>query len=183
MRELYEALQHMSTLAPKFYRMIIWIREEKVWTIAKHHLRLLLKPGKDPTLLSSYHPVLPVNTDLEIKSKALSQRLETIAPCIIHPAQTGFIKGLRSTKNTHRLLNWLDYSSINNLQTTIIYCYRNWYRNDFWPGKLKMYLCKTAWIWIWEFFHNLDQNLLYSLPCANFPKLLSSDGQCYPLPP
>ena len=38
----------------------------------------------------------------------------------MHPDQTGFIKGRHSSTNTQRLINIIEYSTINNLETTII---------------------------------------------------------------
>jgi len=40
-----------------------------------------------------------------------------VRPC---PHQTGFIKGRHSSTNTRRLINLIDYSTISNLETTII---------------------------------------------------------------
>jgi len=78
--ELNESLQHMhcnkapgpdgfpaefykefwSTLAPTFYRMILKIEENNVLppNLNSANISLLLTPGKDPTLPSSYCPIL-----------------------------------------------------------------------------------------------------------------------------
>lgn len=45
------------------------------------------------------------NTDRKIISKALATRLESVMLTLIHPDQTGFIKGPQSSNNTHRLFN------------------------------------------------------------------------------
>lgn len=65
-------------------------------------ISLLLKPIKDPTLPSSYRPISLLSVDIKIITKALSHRLEKIIPSIIHPDQTGFIKGRNSSNNTRR---------------------------------------------------------------------------------
>ena len=64
---------------------------------------VLLKPNKDSTLCSSYRPISLINTDLKIISKALSTKLEKVISNLIHPDQTGFIKGRQSSHNTRRL--------------------------------------------------------------------------------
>lgn len=57
-------------------------------------ISLLLKPNKDLTSPSSYRPISLINTNLKITSKALAHRLEKVICSIIHPDQTGFIKGI-----------------------------------------------------------------------------------------
>ena len=56
-------------------------------------ISLLLKPNKDPTQPSSYRPISLINVDTKIIAKALVVRLEKVSPSIIHPDQTGFVKG------------------------------------------------------------------------------------------
>lgn len=63
-------------------------------------ITVLLKPNKDPSLCSSYHPLSLINTDMKIISKALATRLESVMPTLIHQDQTGFIKGRNSSNNT-----------------------------------------------------------------------------------
>uniref|UniRef100_A0AAR2LWN9 Reverse transcriptase domain-containing protein n=1 Tax=Pygocentrus nattereri TaxID=42514 RepID=A0AAR2LWN9_PYGNA len=84
------------------------------------NISLLLKPGKDPTLPSSYRPISLINVDLKIICKVLARRLEKITPYIIHSDQTGFIKGRHSADNTRRLINIIDYCSINKLEKIVV---------------------------------------------------------------
>ncbi len=84
------------------------------------NISLLLKPGKDPVLPTSYRPISLINVDTKIICKAISKRIEKITPLIIHYDQTGFIKGRHSSTNTRRLLNLIDYSCNRNLQITIL---------------------------------------------------------------
>lgn len=73
-------------------------------------ITLILKPNKDPTLPSSYRPISLLNVDLKIITKTLAHRLDNIIPSLIHPDQTGFVKGRHSANNTRRLINIIDYS-------------------------------------------------------------------------
>ncbi len=66
------------------------------------NISLLLKPGKDPVLPTSYRPISLINVDTKIICKAISKRIEKITPLIIHYDQTGFIKGRHSSTNTRR---------------------------------------------------------------------------------
>ncbi len=83
-------------------------------------ISLLIKPGKDPVLPTSYRPISLINVDTKIICKAISKRIEKISPLIIHSDQTGYIKGRHSSTNTRRLLNLIDYSCNRNLQITIL---------------------------------------------------------------
>lgn len=84
------------------------------------NISLVLKPEKDPSLPSSYRPISLINADLKIICKALARRLDRITPSIIHPDQTGFIKGRDSNSNIRRLINLIDYSNSNAQQTSIL---------------------------------------------------------------
>uniref|UniRef100_A0A3Q0RT11 Uncharacterized protein n=1 Tax=Amphilophus citrinellus TaxID=61819 RepID=A0A3Q0RT11_AMPCI len=140
--EFYEAIQHLpdnkapgpdgfpaefykefwSVLKPSFLRMVAQIQNNH--TISPNmnsaNISLLLKPGKDPTLPSSYRPISLINVDLKIICKVLSSRFRKLTPSIIHPDQMGFIKGRLSANNTHRLINVIDYCFIVKLETTVV---------------------------------------------------------------
>jgi len=102
--------------------MVTQIKEENYLTPTMNsaNIIVLLKTGKDPTLPASYRPISLINVDLKIICKALAGRLEKITPYIIHPDQTGFIKGRHSSSNMRRFINLIDYSNINNLETIIV---------------------------------------------------------------
>uniref|UniRef100_A0AAR2IMM0 Reverse transcriptase domain-containing protein n=1 Tax=Pygocentrus nattereri TaxID=42514 RepID=A0AAR2IMM0_PYGNA len=140
--EFYKAIQHLPNnkapgpdgfpaefykefwpvLEPTFFRMVTQIKNNH--TISPNmnsaNISLLLKPGKDPTLPSSYRPISLINVDLKIICKVLARRLEKITPSIIHSDQTGFIKGRHSADNTRRLINIIDYCSINKLEKIVV---------------------------------------------------------------
>uniref|UniRef100_A0A669DGZ9 Reverse transcriptase domain-containing protein n=1 Tax=Oreochromis niloticus TaxID=8128 RepID=A0A669DGZ9_ORENI len=111
-----------TILAPVFHRMLQEIKENGRLppNMNSANISLLLKPGKDPVYPSSYRPISLINVDLKIICKALSKRLEKITPLLIHPDQTGFIKGRHSSTNTRRLLNLTDYSCSKNIETIIL---------------------------------------------------------------
>lgn len=83
-------------------------------------ISLLLKPNKDPTLCSSYCPLLLINTDIKMISKALSMRLEKAIHILIHPDQTGFIKNRHSSNNMRCLFNLINISQNQKTITSII---------------------------------------------------------------
>nr|XP_057934911.1 F-box only protein 8 isoform X1 [Doryrhamphus excisus] len=140
--DLYDALQEMpnnkapgpdgfpaefyktfwSLLAPVFFKMVQEIKENARLPpyMNSATISLLLKSEKDPTLPSSYRPISLINADLKIICKVLARRLEKVTPHIIHPDQSGFIKGRHSVSNVRRLTNLIDHSIIHNLETTIV---------------------------------------------------------------
>ncbi len=111
-----------AIMAPTFYRMLQETKENGRLppNMNSANISLLLKPGKDPVLPTSYRPISLINVDTKIICKAISKRIEKITPLIIHYDQTGFIKGRHSSTNTRRLLNLIDYSCNRNLQITIL---------------------------------------------------------------
>ena len=66
-----------------------------------------LKEGQKPTLCDSYRPISLVCCDNKILAKVLALRLKTVLHRIIHPDQTGFMKGRQSFGNLRRLYNIL----------------------------------------------------------------------------
>ena len=55
---------------------------------------ITLLPKEDSNLLlSNWRPITLLNTDYKIASKVIANRIESILPSIIHPDQTGFMKG------------------------------------------------------------------------------------------
>lgn len=72
-------------------------------TMSKAVISVLLKQGKNPTLCDSYRPVSLVCCDNQILTKVLAVHLETVLHKIIHPDQTGFIRGRQSFGNLRRL--------------------------------------------------------------------------------
>lgn len=62
---------------------------------------VLLKPDKNPVECGSYRPISLLNMDYKLLTKILATRLRDIIPHLIHPDQSGFIKG-RSTSNNLR---------------------------------------------------------------------------------
>ena len=56
-------------------------------------ITLLEKKGKDQRKIKNWRPVALLNTDYKILTKCLARRLEKYIPDLIHPDQSGFVKG------------------------------------------------------------------------------------------
>ena len=74
-------------------------RDQKITLIS-----LLLKKGKDPQECSSYRPLSILNCDFKLYAKVLSRRMDSCIASLIHPDQTGFVKGHVAADNILRLL-------------------------------------------------------------------------------
>ncbi|XP_051807528.1 LINE-1 retrotransposable element ORF2 protein isoform X1 [Acanthochromis polyacanthus] len=111
-----------SILSPLFQRVIADIKKQLKLpsNMNSATISLLLKPNKDPLLPTSYRPISLLNVDLKIITKTLSHRIEKILPFIIHPDQTGFIKGRHSSTNTRRLFNLMVHSSQQHTPSIIV---------------------------------------------------------------
>lgn len=70
------------------------------------YITLLPKPGKDPSYINNLRPISLSNADLKIITKALTQKINTVLPTIIHYTQTGYIPG----RQVHDNLSMIDYA-------------------------------------------------------------------------
>jgi len=56
-------------------------------------LTLLPKPGREPSEIRNWRPITLSNCDAKIFSRILANRLATILPRLLHPDQSGFVRG------------------------------------------------------------------------------------------
>lgn len=82
-------------------------RETLPPTMTQATISVLLKKGKDPLKCESYRPVSLLCCDYKILTKVLASRLESVIHTVVHPDQTGFIKGRQLFSNVRRLFNIL----------------------------------------------------------------------------
>ena len=75
-------------------------------------ITLTPKPGKDRSLLKNWRPISLLNTDYKIIAKILAGRLKLSLPKLIHPDQTGFIKGRYIGENCRLVADMLHLASI-----------------------------------------------------------------------
>ena len=68
-------------------------------------ISVLPKKGKDPRKCESYRPISLLTCDYKILTKILALRLESVLPTVVHPDQTGFVKGRQLYHNLRRLFN------------------------------------------------------------------------------
>lgn len=88
---------YAEDLAPKLQSLLAKSLEVAILPDIMHDAMIVVipKPGKDPTLCSSYRPISLLNVDTKILSKILANQLITVIMASIHPDQTGFMPGFR----------------------------------------------------------------------------------------
>lgn len=76
-------------------------------------IKLLLKRGKDSLEPGSYRPISLLNLVVKILSTIVATRLADIFPSIIHPAESGFVKGITASLNICKDMVVLEHAKIN----------------------------------------------------------------------
>ena len=86
--------------------------EKQELTISQRRGIITLLP-KDGSLLDlhNWRPITLLNVDSKIAAKAIAKRLETVLPKLIHPDQTGFIKGRYIGENIRLISDILDLTN------------------------------------------------------------------------
>ena len=78
---------------------------------------ITLTPKEDGSLLdlSNWRPITLLNVDYKIAAKAIAKRLEQVLPDLIHPDQTGFVKGRYIGENIRLIADVMEATKTHNL--------------------------------------------------------------------
>ena len=79
---------------------------------------ITLTPKEDGSLLldlSNWRPITLLNVDYKIAAKAIAKRLEQVLPDLIHPDQTGFVKGRYIGENIRLITDVMEATKTHNL--------------------------------------------------------------------
>ena len=95
---------------------------------SRHELTEMQKRGAikishkkgERNLIKNYRPITLLNVDLKIITKALSERLKTVLPKIIHQNQT-CVPGRHINSSVHIIQNLIDHANINNRNLALIF--------------------------------------------------------------
>ena len=121
LQELYNALKNMkkgtspglSGFTVEFYLefwpivgKLVFASFQSAWahgklSMSQHRglIKLIPKEGKDPLWVKNWRPITLLNVDFKMLTKALSLRLASVLPDLIHTDQKGFVKGRYSGEN------------------------------------------------------------------------------------
>ena len=83
-------------------------------------ITLIPKDESDLVDLQNWRTITLLNTDYKIASKPLARRIETILPKLIHPDQTGFIKGRYIGENLRLINDVMEYTKMEELSDVLI---------------------------------------------------------------
>ena len=109
-------------LKPFFVKLINEIvKDGKLHLSARRGIITLIeKPDKEPLYIDNWRPISLLCADYKIYSKIIAKRLQLVLPSLIHPSQTGFMKGRNIGENTIQLLSLMEYAQIWNKSVAVI---------------------------------------------------------------
>lgn len=102
--EIYKEFASLLAPIPKLLYQEIFKQQKLTQTMMQAILAILLRKDTNPVLCGSYHPVSLVNCDYKIFTKHLATHIETVAPMVANPDQTGFMLGSLSTTCANYLM-------------------------------------------------------------------------------
>ena len=83
-------------------------------------ITLIDKKDKDRTLLKNWRPISLLNVDYKVASKALANRIIPLLPKVIHPDQSGYVKGRNMSDSLRSILDILSYTEKQNLSGILL---------------------------------------------------------------
>ena len=113
------------------------------------------KPGKDPSLTTSYRPISLLSTISKLMERLVQQRLQDLLERgnKLFPGQAGFRKGRSTTEQIQRLVQAISDNNQNRLKTTVVYvdftkAYDKVWRDRLWMkmGQLAIPACVIQWV-------------------------------------
>ena len=83
-------------------------------------ITLLPKKDRDLLEIQNYRPISLLTVDYKIIAKTMANRLKECIGNLIHPDQTGFLKGRNIGNNIRLLLDVIDFTEVNSLLAAIV---------------------------------------------------------------
>ena len=83
-------------------------------------ITLLPKKDKDCLYIKNYRPISLLTVDYKIFAKMLANRLKKCIQKLIHPDQSGFLKGRNIGSNIRLILDIIDYTDFNEIPGAIL---------------------------------------------------------------
>ena len=83
-------------------------------------ITLLPKKDKDHLLIKNYRPITLLTVDYKILAKCFADRIKRFMHTLIHPDQSGFLKGRNISHNIRLILDIIEYTQTNEVPGAII---------------------------------------------------------------
>lgn len=109
-------------LSPLFLAMTKEIFEEEALTDSQNlsYITLIPKESDDPTNMKHFRPISLLNVDYKIITKALTTKLSTVMPHLIHPDQTCSVKGRNIQQSNHFIRDVISLAHDKQLDNSIL---------------------------------------------------------------
>ena len=151
-------------------------------------ITLLPKEDSDELLLSNWRPITLLNVDYKIASKTIAKRIERVLPYLIHPDQTGFMKGRYIGQNIRLINDILRQTELQKIPGILLLLdFQKAFDTLEWS-----FIQKTLNLlnfgdgvkrWISTFYNNSESSVMNNSFCTNNFKLSRGVRQGCPLSP
>ncbi|KAL9974209.1 hypothetical protein ACROYT_G011222 [Oculina patagonica] len=159
-------------------------------TISQRRGIITLLPKEDGSLLDlhNWRPITLLNVDFKIAAKAIAKRLEKFLPNLIHPDQTGFVKGRYIGENIRLISDVLDYTKEKKIPGILLALdFRKAFDSLEWPFILRILdafnFGSSIKRWISTFYTNVESAVLNNGYATNWFKPSKGVRQGCPLSP
>ena len=164
--------------------------EKNELTISQRRGIITLLPKEDGSLLDlhNWRPITLLNVDQKIAAKAIAKRLETVLPNLIHPDQTGFVKGRYIGENIRLISDVLDLTKEQKIPGILIALdFRKAFDSLEWPFIMRILdtfnFGSSIKRWISTFYTNVESAVLNNGYTTNWFKPSKGVRQGCPLSP
>ena len=151
---------------------------------------ITLTPKEDGSLLdlSNWRPITLLNVDFKIAAKAIAKRLEQVLPDLIHPDQTGFVKGRYIGENIRLIADVMEATTTQNLTGVLTSLdLRKAFDSLEWPFIMKTLDCFNFGgdikRWVYTFYSNIESTVINNGFRTNWFKPSKGVRQACPLSP
>ena len=128
---------------------------------------ITLIPKEDGSLLdlSNWRPITLLNVDYKIAAKAIAKRLELVLPDLIHPDQTGFVKGRYIGENIRLIADVMEATTTHNLTGILTSLdFRKAFDSLEWPFIMRTLDCFNFGgdikRWVNTFYSNIESTVI-----------------------
>lgn len=83
-------------------------------------ISVIPKPGKNLHHCSSYRPIALLNLDAKLYSTIIATRLNVLMPKLIHPDQSGFIRGRQTHDNIRRTIHLIEKANKRHISAVLV---------------------------------------------------------------
>ena len=151
-------------------------------------ITLLPKEDSNLSLLSNWRPITLLNTDYKIASKVIAKRIERVLPSIIHPDQTGFMKGRYIGQNIRLINDIIQQTELQKIPGILLFLdFQKAFDTLEWSfiqHTLNLFnFGNSIKKWISAFYTNSESSVLNNGFCTNYFKLSRGVRQRCPLSP